>query len=77
VITCFAKSGVPGSVRVHVQLHGTLENLATGKTLPDHGAFSATFDFVDGTNTKTGISFHYSVAHQGLELATNGRPSST
>jgi hypothetical protein len=73
VTTYFSDAGEPDRIHAHVQLHGVLTNLSIGATLRDHGAFSADFDLTDGTVTETGISFLYSVPHQGLQLATNGR----
>lgn len=73
VTTYFNDAGDPIRVRVHVQFQGVLTNLSTGKTLRDHAAFSNTFDFTEGTLTQTGISFHYRIRHEGLQVAENGR----
>jgi hypothetical protein len=73
VTTYFNHAGDPVRVRVHVQFQGVLTNLSTGKTLRDHAAFSDTFDFIDGTLTETGIIFHYTIPHQGLLVADQGR----
>jgi hypothetical protein len=72
VITYFNDAGDPVRVRIHVEFHGVLTNLSTGKTLRDHAAFSDTFDFIDGTLTETGVVFHYKIPHEGL-VADNGR----
>jgi len=72
VITYFNAAGDPVRARLHVEFHGVLTNLSTGKTLRDHAAFSDAFDFIDGTLTETGVTFHYKVPHQGL-VADNGR----
>jgi hypothetical protein len=72
VITYFNAAGDPVRARQHVEFHGVLTNLSTGKTLRDHASFSDVFDFVDGTQTETGVSFHYHVPHLGL-VADNGR----
>jgi hypothetical protein len=73
VTTYFNEAGDPFRVRVQVQFKGVLTNLSTGKTLRDHAAFTNTFDFAKGTLTQTGISFHYTIRHEGLQLADNGR----
>jgi hypothetical protein len=73
VTTYFNAAGDPVRVRVHTQFHGVLTNLATGKTIRDHGAFTNTFNFTQGTLTQTGITFHYTLPHEGLQLADNGR----
>ena len=65
-------AGEPVRARVHVEFQGVLTNLSTGKTLRDHASFSDAFDFIDGTVTETGVSFHYKVPHLGL-VADNGR----
>lgn len=72
VITYFNNAGDPVRARIHVEFHGVLTNLSTGKTLRDHAAFSDAFDFIHGTQTETGVTFHYKIPHQGL-VADNGR----
>jgi hypothetical protein len=72
VITYFNDAGDPVRARLHVEFQGVITNLSTGKTLRDHAAFSDAFDFIDGTLTETGVSFHYKIPHQGL-VADNGR----
>lgn len=72
MITYFNDAGDPVRVHVHVEFKGVLTNLSTGKTLRDHAAFSDTFDFIDGTQTETGVAFHYKIPHQGL-VADNGK----
>ena len=73
VTTYFNDAGDPFRVRVQVQFKGILTNLSTGETLRDHAAFTDTFDFAEGTQTTTGLTFHYSIPHDGLQLADNGR----
>ena len=72
VITYFNDAGEPVRARMHVEFQGVLTNLSTGKTLRDHASFSDAFDFIGGTLTETGVSFHYKIPHQGL-VADNGR----
>ena len=72
VITYFNDAGDPVRARLHVEFQGVLTNLSTGKTLRDHASFSDAFDFIGGTLTETGVSFHYKIPHQGL-VADNGR----
>ena len=72
VITYFNDAGDPVRARLHVEFQGVLTNLSTGKTLRDHAAFSDAFDFIDGTQAETGVTFHYKIPHQGL-VADNGR----
>jgi hypothetical protein len=73
VTTYFNDAGDPVRMRVHVQFQGVLTNLSTGNTLRDHASFSDDFDFIDGTQTETGLVFHYTIPHQGLLVADNGR----
>jgi hypothetical protein len=72
VTTYFNDAGDPVRARLHVEFHGVLTNLSTGKTLRDHAGFSDAFDFIDGTQAETGVTFHYKIPHQGL-VADNGR----
>ena len=72
VITYFNAAGDPVRALQHVEFHGVLTNLSTGKTLRDHASFNDVFDFVDGTLTETGVTFHYKIPHLGL-VADNGR----
>jgi hypothetical protein len=53
-----------------------LTNLQSGKTLRDHSADNSTFPIVNGDFsivTTSGLDFHYTVAHQGIEIAVTGR----
>jgi hypothetical protein len=72
VITYFNDAGEPVRAHQHVEFQGVLTNLSTGKTLRDHASFSDDFDFTDGTQTETGVTFHYKIPHQGL-VADNGK----
>jgi hypothetical protein len=58
--------GSPGIACVAGWDTGELTNLSTGKTLRDHASFSDAFDFIGGTLTETGVSFHYKIPHQSL-----------
>jgi hypothetical protein len=73
VITYFDDAGDPVRVHLHVSFQGTLTNLSTGETLRDRASFSQDFDLAEGTLTITGVSFHYTVPHEGLEVADQGR----
>ena len=72
VITFFDDTGEPVRIHLHVSFLGVLTNLSTGETLRDHAAFSQDVDFVDGTDTASGVQFLYTVPHDGLGLATTG-----
>ena len=73
VTTYFNAAGDPVSERVHVQLTGVLTNLSNGKTLRDHASFTDYEDFAEGTLTEAGVSFHYTLPHEGLLVTDNGR----
>jgi hypothetical protein len=72
VITFFDDSGEPLRIHLHVSFSGVLTNQSTGETLRDHASFSEDVDFVDGTDSASGVQFLYTVPHDGLGLATTG-----
>jgi hypothetical protein len=72
VTTFFDKAGDPVKEATRANFFGTITNIETGETFPDHASFTETVNVPAKTTTVNGVSYHYIVGGQGQIYAEIG-----
>ncbi|MDP9242616.1 MAG: hypothetical protein M3O84_05510 [Actinomycetota bacterium] len=70
--TYFDNAGNPVKVATKANFLGVITNSANGNTTRDHATFTETLDLSAGTDTVSGVSYHYMVAGKGEVYAEVG-----
>jgi hypothetical protein len=73
ITTFLDNEGNPRRMRLRWVIHGTLTHSATGQTLRDQSTLNITTDINSGSDTLTGVGFHYAVPGKGLIYLEAGR----